>query len=588
MGAWEWVAKTIRLRREPPVVRKVVKKAYVWQFPMGNRIVDTVVEDKGPLMDRIGYTIYKNPWKSLLVLLAAFVVVVVKIINTWFEPSQHVPPVIISMARILRSFWTLASIIWEYKWNLWLVDEKVEEQVQRQCHTRSARRLLHLCLQNGGLFIKAGQHIASLNNILPEEYCTIMAPCQDQAPRRPWKEMSTMFEKEFGKPVESFFSEFLIEPIAAASLAQVYRARLHDGTQVAVKMQYPSLLESSAGDVKVMQALVKTAEFFFPQLRLQWLIDEFKVQLPRELDFENEVHNSEAMNQLLSRSFSNVRTPKIFHEVCSKRIITMEYIDGVKISDKRGLRRIDADPAYVCKLLTEVYSHQIFKWGFVHCDPHPGNILIHRRKDSWWGGLEMVLLDHGLCNTIDSEFQYDYAELWKNIVLRDEDGISRSAKKLGVDRYELFAMMLTSRKWDKSDIGMSAHMGHKDYSELRQIGQRHFTTITQVLASVNRKMLLLLKCNDLLRSLQMELGVPINYFAIFCKYAMRAICHLDLKNNPTLFEFVRGKLRYMHFSLKLWMYMWIITIREIWSEAWKSIWDAKRVRNTKRVRVVRS
>ncbi len=245
----------------------------------------------------------------------------------------------------------------------------------------------------------------------------------------------------------------------------------------------------------------------------------------------------------------------------------MEFIDhAVKVSDRNGLAGMNADPSYVAKLLTEVFSQQIFIDGFVHCDPHPGNMLVRRNPNTWNNALELVILDHGLYQHMDDDFKVLYAKLWKSIVDRNEESVRDVAIKLGVEHYELFASMLTARSWAEEKTGLGDKLSDSDKSRLLVMAQESFGTITQVLAGVNRKVLLLLKCNDLLRSVQMELGVPVNYFVVFARYAMQGINRSRLQQNPSILTYLSCLWDYTVLSWKLRIYEWLTTIQRGYSQ----------------------
>jgi aarF domain-containing kinase len=391
-----------------------------------------------------------------------------------------------------------------------------------------------------------------------------MAPCQDKAPTRPWHEIEKLFSEEFGHGVDYYFSSFEYTPIAAASLAQVYKARLHDGTLVAVKVQYPQLQEQVKHDTRTFERLIAIAEYFFSDIKLQWLVDEFKRTIPHELNFLEEGQNCQKLDNMIKNSFrGRVKCPKVYWECTSSRVLTLEFVEGVKVNDRIGLSQLQADAAQVSQLLTEVFCEQIFLNGFVHCDPHPGNILV-RRDPQNSNNIQLVILDHGLYLEIDSEFRADYAYLWKGIVERDEKTIREYAKKLGIDNYELFTIMLTARSFDMNDVGMQTEMSKEVSKKLKQYGQENFSLITQVLSDVNRKTLLLLKCNDLLRGVQKDLGIPVNYFVVFAKYATRGINRARLESpNASIFTYISCMKDYAKLSLKLKLflyYQWIMDI----------------------------
>lgn len=522
--------------------------------------------------------ILRNPKKVItFVLLVGLVMVVISlwdILSPTSTIADLMPQFIKSILRVVRSFVTIGLIVFDYKYTLWgVTDEEERRKLTKSAHKKSAERILNLCLANGGVFIKAGQHIASLNQILPPEYTTTLQPCQDRALTRPWSEIEKFFIKELGHGVNYFFQYFDPNPIAAASLAQVYKARLHDGTLVAVKVQYPNLEEQVKHDTKTFSQLIGVVEYFFPSVKLKWLLEEFERTIPHELNFIEEGRNSEKLSNLLKKNFKDsVVCPKVFWESTSSRILTQEFVEGVKINNRVGISQLQVDAAQVAKLLTEAYCEQIFIHGFVHSDPHSGNVLVRRNPNSWTSPFQIVILDHGLYHDVEPEFRSDYAHLWKAIVERDEHSIKTHAKKIGINDYELFTVMLTARRFDMKDVGMRNDMTEEQARTLRKYGQDNFDTITQVLSDVNRKALLLLKCNDLLRSVQMDLGIPVNYFLTFAKYATMGINKMRMESpNANIFTRISCFKDYAMLTVKLTLYPYLIMLRNIWERFLSSL-----------------
>jgi aarF domain-containing kinase len=513
----------------------------------------------------------KNPKKVafFLVIIGGimFIIALRDILSPNSTIADLLPHFMKSILRVVRSFVTIALIIFDYKWSLWgITDEEERTKERKKVHKKSAERLLNLCLANGGVFIKAGQHIASLNQILPAEYTTTLQPCQDKAPTRPWSEIEELFIKEFGQGVDDYFLEFDPNPIAAASLAQVYKARLNDGSLVAVKVQYPNLEKQVENDTKIFSQLISIAEYFFKDLKLRWLLNEFERVIPHELDFLEEASNCERLSGMLSKKFKNsVICPKIYWDLTSKKILTMEFLEGIKVNDPIGLSQLNVNASQVAQLLSEVFCEQIFIHGFVHCDPHPGNIRVRKIIDSWnKGHIQLIILDHGLYQELDKSFRKDYASLWKAIVERDERTIRSVGEKLGIVNYELFTIMLTARSFDMSDIGMGGKLTPEEIRRLKKYGQDNFFLITQVLSDVNRKVLLLLKCNDLLRSVQMDLGVPVNYFVTFAQYAMKGINKIRLEENPSLWTYLICLKDYLVLNVKFKFFFYYRSLLSTW------------------------
>ncbi|PSN37377.1 hypothetical protein C0J52_14289 [Blattella germanica] len=236
----------------------------------------------------------------------------------------------------------------------WLSLRGLEEGTQEYeaaihpLHQRSADRILAGCYQNGGLYIKLGQGLVSLNHILPKEYLETL------------------------KSHKEIFESFDEEAIAAASLSQVYRAKTKDGLDVAVKAQYIDLQDRFFGDVSTIRILLKVAGLMHPKYNFEWIILELRDTLIQELDFINEGKNGERCARDLSK-FPFVYVPKIVWDLTTKRILTAEFIEATKVSEVKSLKSQGFSLKDIDKKLFLTFAEQIFHTGFVHADPHPGN-----------------------------------------------------------------------------------------------------------------------------------------------------------------------------------------------------------------------
>ena len=255
-------------------------------------------------------------------------------------------------------------------------------------HQRSANRVLETAASLGGALIKACQFASTRPDLLPAVYIRTLAPLQDRMPPRSWSEVEKAITRELGRRPADVFADIEREPVAAASIAQVHRARLHDGREVAVKVQYPDIENLVATDLAVLEQVVKAIARLAPSIQLQPIIDYLKETLPLELDFTHEAESMSSLRAALAYR-PDALVPEFLPELSTERLIVMEYMKGIKITDREALEQAGISPHEVARLLNDLYADQMLHLGILHADPHPGNLLVQP-------GPRLVLLDHGL------------------------------------------------------------------------------------------------------------------------------------------------------------------------------------------------
>ncbi|XP_066157451.1 aarF domain-containing kinase 1-like isoform X1 [Euwallacea fornicatus] len=411
----------------------------------------------------------------------------------------------IGIVRFSRAALTVFKIGSIYQYDLYSkgLDKKSVEykELKSICHKRSAEKLLDLCCANRGVYIKVGQHIAALDYLLPQEYVQTMKVLHSQAPTTNVKDIYKVIKEDLKKDVSEIFQSIDPEPLGIASLAQVHKATLKDGTVLAIKVQHPYVQGNSKVDMKTMEYLVKIMSWVFPEFKFQWLVDESKENIPQELDFVQEGKNAEKISKIFEY-VDWLKVPKVRWELTTSRVLSMEFVEGGQVNDLNYITQHQIDPYEISIKLGQLYSKMIFIHGFVHSDPHPGNILVRKSEK---GHCDIVLLDHGLYATLKDEFRINYANLWLSILDRDRKGMRQYSKNLGIegDIYGLFACMVTGRTWETIMKGMDRQTFTKGE---KAFVQQHFTgllpQISSVLENVNRQMLLILKTNDLMRGIE--------------------------------------------------------------------------------------
>jgi predicted unusual protein kinase regulating ubiquinone biosynthesis (AarF/ABC1/UbiB family) len=290
-------------------------------------------------------------------------------------------------------------------------------------HRRSAEATYRVATRLEGLPIKVCQFLGSRADILPDEYVEVLSQLQDKVPARTAAAMRAVVEQELRRPVAEVFAKFDDVPIASASLAQVHRASMHDGRDVAVKIQYPEIAHLVDTDIRNFVFLVGVLARLEPNFDFRVLVDEVTKLVPLELDFLNEAANAERMaKQLADRS--DVYVPTVVHELSTRRLLVMEFAPGVRLTDVEGMRRMGVDPKDVARRVSEIFTEMILVHGFFHGDPHPGNILVQP-------GPRLVLLDFGLAKALPAGFREAIVRLTASIMGGDSREVAAAFRALG-------------------------------------------------------------------------------------------------------------------------------------------------------------
>ncbi len=273
----------------------------------------------------------------------------------------------------------------------------------------------------GPTFIKIGQSLGTRADLLPLAYVKELATLQDQVPAFPTAEAYARIETELGRPLLECFTEIDHEPIAAASLGQVYRARLASGEEVAVKVQRPGLPETINFDIAIIYRIVKLINRFFPSANenADWegMLREFYQTVFEEIDYVKEGRNADRFRYNF-QTWRAIRVPKIFWSHTSQKVLTLEFIRGTKVTDLDALaaRRISA--VKVNRLLVRTYLKQLLEDGFFHADPHPGNLLV---LDSG----HLAFFDFGMVGRITPQLQSRMIDAFFHVVSRDVEGLGQ-------------------------------------------------------------------------------------------------------------------------------------------------------------------
>lgn len=273
----------------------------------------------------------------------------------------------------------------------------------------------------GPTFIKIGQALGTRADLLPLEYVKELAKLQDQVPAFPTAEAFAIVESELRRGLYEAYAEIDAEPIAAASLGQVYRARLHTGQEVAVKVQRPNLHSTISFDVAILFRLVKLTNRFFPKANenADWegMLREFHATIFEEMDYVREGRNADRFRYNF-RTWRAIRVPKIYWSHTNTRVLTLDFIRGTKVVDLEALRANRISPVKVNRMLIRTYLKQLLEDGFFHADPHPGNLLV---MDSG----HLAFFDFGMVGRISPKLQAQMIDAFFHVVGRDVKGLGQ-------------------------------------------------------------------------------------------------------------------------------------------------------------------
>ena len=346
--------------------------------------------------------------------------------NIAFPTDTAEPRWPVRIARLATVLTMAARIYSRYKAiQLWsrVVNDRHKAARYRRQDLRAARLLYRTSIRLEGLLIKASQFIATRADILPPEWVDTLAALHDRVPPRPYELIRAVVEQELGAPLNRHFAEFNPQPIAAASLAQVHEAVTFDGRRCAVKVQYPNIAGIVRADLRNLMLTLRMLARLERDLDFQRLAAELLKYIPMELDFINEARNCDTIRHNFAAR-ADVVVPQVYHELTTRRVLTMELVEGIKVTDREGLARAGIDRRAVAQKLTEVFTEMILRDGFFHADPHPGNLLVQP-------GPRLVLLDFGLAKDFPPAFREAFVRLTFAILTAQHDAIVAAFHDLG-------------------------------------------------------------------------------------------------------------------------------------------------------------
>jgi predicted unusual protein kinase regulating ubiquinone biosynthesis (AarF/ABC1/UbiB family) len=445
-----------------------------------------------------------------------------------FDDTASEPGLLIRSYRFWSIVWLAVRIYVGYKtvqlWSRYVSRTDKEERYRRQ-DLRAARAVYAASVRLEGLLIKASQFIATRADILPDEWVSTLARLHDRVPPHAFAEIREQVERELARPLETAFAEFEPHPLAAASLAQVHAALTIDGRRCAVKVQYPGIDAILRADLRNLMFTLRVLARIEPDFDFRIIARELLKYIPMELDFQNEAANCET----IGRNFAgrdDIVVPRIFAELTTRRVLTMELLEGIKVTDVAAMEQAGIDKQAVAQKLIEIFTEMILRDGFFHADPHPGNILVQP-------GPRIVLLDFGLAKDFPPAFRDAMVRLTFAILTSDRDAILKAFRDLGFrtrdDSSETLLML------SNLFLGNSVRR-NRAYAD-RELVEEFSTELPRALRAnpiveVPADVLLVNRVMGLLSGLGKTLDSRVNLFATLMPYAQR----LMTKQHPAVAE----------------------------------------------------
>ncbi len=301
-----------------------------------------------------------------------------------------------------------------------------EQKKENLVNLPLAKKVRAVLEELGPTFVKFGQLLSNRHELLPEDFIVELRRLREEVPPVAYEAVEKQVRRDFGVGPEELFREFEREPVAAASIAQVHRGRLQNGIRVAVKVRRPEAEETVESDIIIMRRIAQIVD------RHLWngkvftaceLVDEFDRQIHRELDFHRERLNIQKFGNYFKEN-RNIYVPKVYQERCSENLLTLDYVEGTRMSELLwGEKRSVVDKDVVVDRITELMLRQIFINGFYHADPHPGNLLVLK-------GDVVCFLDFGMMGSIPP-FQQDHLNtIILGLVWRDPEVVTEAVLEL--------------------------------------------------------------------------------------------------------------------------------------------------------------
>jgi len=297
-------------------------------------------------------------------------------------------------------------------------DKRIEK-----LHQKNANRTKTAILELNGLFIKVGQLISIMSNIVPKAYGDVLESLQDNTPSSDFESTKQTIENQLGDNLESIFETFENNPIASASIGQVHIATLKSGEKVAVKIQHPNIETLALVDLSIIEKLIGLVSRFFKIKGIDHVYSQVKEMIYEELNYTAEASNMKVIKDYCE-TIDNIYIPDVFTEYSSAKVLTTTFCEGTKITNVQQLKDWGLDDNKIAEKLIYTYCEMILNHGVYHADPHPGNLLVNKQG-------EIIILDFGAIGILNDEMRENIPTFIRAVVSKDQDSVLEAMKKMG-------------------------------------------------------------------------------------------------------------------------------------------------------------
>lgn len=439
--------------------------------------------------------------------------------------------------RNYNSISTLIKLSLDYKLHF-SEDYDIDE-----LHERNAQKLYDLIIENKGLYIKLGQMIAVQGVMFPKHYQDKFKLLFDKAPVESWETCDMTLKKELGENYRDEIFQFIDEkPIASASIAQVHKAILKNGDEVAVKIQKNSVSRQLESDLFTYKQVMLFYGWLF-EMPLEKTIDYICDKMREELNFKNEYKNALMVTELIKNDseFKNSNEfyiPKYYGDLATKKILISEWMNAELIGKYQLLENQGFNLKTIMLQITKIYARQVFTWGVVHCDLHPGNLMVRKIKVPENNLLkrffynekeiqQLIILDHGLYEHFSHSFKKQYSEFWKYSMEKNHDKTKKVLTDWGMEADEM--IMTLAGIGDKNSHTMKQHinkMKNMSYFQRQVMLKEKFKDFFSNTDKFPLCLVFVMRSMRIVQGLNRNFGAPVNRLSILVDEANKSVLQL--------------------------------------------------------------